>query len=768
MKPIFPLFILSVYCFSVLPAQEPEIFGTVRDGKTNTPLVGVNIVVGTEEGTTTNQIGRFELNVAPGTPLTITHIGYETVKVTAGVDMNILLKKTILMGEEVHVSATRAVSGVTPVSFSNLTAEEINTRFTVEDVPMVLASEPGVWAYGESGNGTGYSYVSIRGFDQSRIAVMLDNVPLNDNESHQVYWVDHGDILSDAKDVQIQRGIGNSLYGSSAFGGSINVETQIFSQDREMRLLAGSGSFNTTKLQARYKSGTDFGKNLSVILRASQIESDGYREEHHSLQKGMFFGLEHRKSKMTNQFRVLIGYENANLMWDGIHMSGIQDRTLRRAGSKAYTDDFLQQIYSLNTSMPINENIHFRNVSYFVSGKGYYEVFKTGRDYYSYNLDINEEYTDSQEQSLTTDLLRRKWIVNKYYGIVPTFTWEKRSLRADIGGELRFYSGDHFGEATNFSDESLSETLGDSWYRYYQYLGKKNSVTGFAHLVWSPEDAPFVLMADIQSQNHQWTLNQETIGHAAGHKLSADWDFLNPRVGMVWHFGDSLFAFVNYGKAQKEPADNQIINADDVWSNPVMAAAEVIHDSELGLEFTFPKGRGRLNVYTIQYLNEQMKNIDVEQEGEYDYYTADSTTHSGVEWEWTHRFNSKWRLAANGALQINTFTNGKNLPNIPATLFNLSLNYTPKETILLFAHYKSIGQMWIDNENREEGLITPYTLLDVGAQLEWQKFSLMLKINNVFNKLYSTFGYGYEWDGYHAYYWPGAIRNSFLNMSYKF
>ena len=88
---------------------------------------------------------------------------------------------------------------------------------------MVLSTEPGVWAYSESGNGTGYSYASIRGFDQSRIAVLFDGVPMNDNESHQVYWVDHGDLLADTKDIQIQRGIGTSLYGSSSFGGSINV-----------------------------------------------------------------------------------------------------------------------------------------------------------------------------------------------------------------------------------------------------------------------------------------------------------------------------------------------------------------------------------------------------------------------------------------------------------------------------------------------------------------------------------------------------------------
>ena len=171
--------------------------------------------------------------------------------------MTIFMNSSVLSGEEIIVSATRAVSGITPVSFSNLTVKEIETRNTGQDVPMILASEPGVWAYSESGNGTGYSYASIRGFDQSRIAVLFDGVPMNDNESHQVYWVDHGDLLADAKDVQIQRGIGNSLYGSSAFGGSINVNTQIAVDQREIKASFGSGDWNTTKYQVRYRSGKD-------------------------------------------------------------------------------------------------------------------------------------------------------------------------------------------------------------------------------------------------------------------------------------------------------------------------------------------------------------------------------------------------------------------------------------------------------------------------------------------------------------------------------
>ena len=267
----------------------------------------------------------------------------------------------MLESDAITVNAMRAIAGVTPVSFSNLTAKEIETRYTVEDIPMILASEPGVWAYSESGNGTGYSYVSIRGFDQSRIGVMIDGVPLNDNESHQVYWVDHGDLLADASDVQIQRGIGNSLYGSSAFGGSINVNTQIASDKREIKVSYGSGDWNTSKTSLRYRSGKDLGEDLSLTIRTSQVESDGYRENHNSKQKGMFFGLEHRGEKFTNKFRAHLGYENTQLLWDGIHINDINDRNAELGIKRLPMISFNKYIHSI--PHPVFQIIYFFGTS---------------------------------------------------------------------------------------------------------------------------------------------------------------------------------------------------------------------------------------------------------------------------------------------------------------------------------------------------------------------------------------------------------------------
>ena len=123
-------------------------------------------------------------------------------------------------------------------------------------------------------------------------------------------------------------------------------------------------------------------------------------------------------------------------MWDGIYFNDIEDRQKRRAGYKSYTDDFLQQIYSLNTTYSISDKLKIRNTSYLVLGEGYYDTEKTGQSYYNYNLDIENNYTDTQEQNLLTDLLRRKWIKNNYYGFVPSLSWANNSLKIDIGGEI--------------------------------------------------------------------------------------------------------------------------------------------------------------------------------------------------------------------------------------------------------------------------------------------------------------------------------------------
>jgi len=754
------------YLLNIFPAagQEITVSGTVIDALNQHPIAGVNIYT-KDRGTTSDKQGRFTLTVDLGTSLTIAHIRYETVKVVAQTSpVKIQLTPVVLQGEPVFVRATRAIVGETPVAFSNVNLEEINTRYTVEDVPMILAYEPGVYAYSESGNGTGYSYVSIRGFDQSRIAVLLDNVPLNDNESHQVYWVDHGDILNDAREVQIQRGVGNSLYGSSAFGGSINVITQILSERPLFSATVGYGSYNTSKLRMKYQSGPLGGNRWAISSRLSLIESDGYRQFHDSRQRSITLGAETRQGFWTHRLRGLLGYENTHLAWDGVSADDINDRQKRRSSYRAYTDDFLQQIYSLNSHYQSNPTFRFENVAYVVKGSGYYRVWKQDRDFYSYNLDVEDQYPDSTEQLMTTDLLRRKWIVNTYFGVIPTLTWVKPNYRWDIGMELRGYTGNHFGEVSNFSDSTLLATLGSGWYKYYQYTGQKGLVTAFVHLDYAVTEQLHAI-SDLQYQAIRWSLDQDKIGHALGHRIKADWTFLNPRLGLLWTPTARTSWFLNFGKAQKEPADDEIINADDVWSTPRLVAAEVIDDYEIGFNYRADIWLFTVNAFRINYFNEQLKNIDIAQEGEYDYYSAAGTVHEGFEWETAWHPSSFASVGMNGSINNFRFTSGpkknRHLPNTPERLVNLWVRVKPTRIVDISLTLRHVGKQYLAEDNK--GTIKPYSVVDLVTALSWKKMTLRLKINNLLDRLYAT--YGNDWDGYY-YYWPGATRNGYLAITY--
>ncbi len=769
-SPLFTGIIISFF-LSSFASGSVTITGRIIDDKTERPIQGVNIILPDGTGTSTDDRGIFHFqSQTKAVTFTIKHIGYETVTISAEWQEKqvIRLKPRTVTLPDIQVSATRTVPGVTPVSYSILTSEEISLRYTAEDVPMVLSSKPGVYSYSESGNGTGYSYISIRGFDQSRIAVMLDNVSLNDNESHQVYWVDHADILADAEEVEIQRGIGNSLYGAAAFGGSVNVVTRIRYPDEILALSWLTGSFGTEKFRLKYRSGNRFGSQWSISARLSMINSDGYRQDSRSEQTAGFLGAEYRNNGSVHQFRALLGKELSRLQWDGISADMLDDPFLRRGKmdwTTPFYDDFFQQIYSLNSFIPFTSHIVLRNTAYLVKGKGYYQVRKFGRDFYSYNLDIEDVFTDDNELERTTDLLRRKWITNSYFGITPVLTVKRGQFRLDTGAEIRQYRGDHFGEVSQFSDPYLSALI-RGWYRYYDYTGSKRSVTAFSR--FTVNMGPRLnLTGDLQWQRHKWNLTQQPIGHFTGYDIDADWKFFNPRFGFTYRIDQWTSVFANYGTAEKEPSDKQIIEADDVRDTPHTALPEKIYDLELGFSNERPERYFFLNYYHIRYNNEIISDIYDFEETEFDIRTADATIHEGLEIETTYHLSDQLEVSFTGSYSSATYDSGpykgNQLTNVARSLYNFVFNYSPADPVILSLHYQYTGKIFIDEANTTSFSIPARGITNITAAFTGDQVRLKFTVNNLFNVLYATYGYEY-WGGY---YWPGATRNVLAEIEYR-
>ncbi len=253
---------------SPLHAQGAQVWmlrGRVVDAADGRPVAGASVrLIGTTRGTTSNADGYFEIPDIDGTFETpteprstgprvrIDRVGYEGVESPlepgAAVPTRIALKAVAIPIEGVEVRSVLATEGRTSGAFTDLDRATIERDHYGQDLPMLLAGNvPGTYAYSDAGNGIGYSYLKIRGFGQRRIGVTINGIPLNDPQSREVYWIDHPDLATSAQSIQVQRGVGAAVYGTTALGGSVAVETIPFKNDRELVIEAGGGSFDTQR-----------------------------------------------------------------------------------------------------------------------------------------------------------------------------------------------------------------------------------------------------------------------------------------------------------------------------------------------------------------------------------------------------------------------------------------------------------------------------------------------------------------------------------------
>ena len=222
------------------------------------------------------------------------------------VQIDFMLRPSEIFGEPITVSATRGKERETPATFATLEREQVRERYTTQDIPVLLSELPSTTSYSEAGNGIGYTYLNIRGFDARRIAVMVNGIPQNDPEDHNVYWLDFPDIASSVENIQVQRGAGSAFYGPPAIGGSVNLVMNNFGRERAFRFSGGVGSFNTRRYAASFNSGL-IDNQYALHGRLSKILSNGYRERSWIDFSSYFLGLIRYAESMTTQVNFYCG-----------------------------------------------------------------------------------------------------------------------------------------------------------------------------------------------------------------------------------------------------------------------------------------------------------------------------------------------------------------------------------------------------------------------------------------------------------------------------
>src|SRR5262245_61984496 len=324
--------------------------------------------------------------------------------------------------EDVVVSSEVAKDRQDPASFTDFDADAIRSINAGQDLSTLLGESMNAYAYSDSGNGYGYSYLRIRGFDQTRIAVNINGVPLNTPESHQVYTIDLGDFATGLGLIQIQRGPGTAMYGSPAVGGVVNLETAPLGIAARGDLELMGGSFGTGRISLSY--GGPIGKSpWAYGVRAAHVESNGYRTPAWS--KQTFAQIAFERFDPNSVWRILLfgGPESTQLSYYGVPYEALSNPVARRSIAPLLpgeTDNFFQPQLQVMNDRRLATGIMLKNTVYAILGNGYFKQYAAALAYDPLG-DLPPTPTFPEET--VDDAWTKRSLDNAQVGWIPRVAW---------------------------------------------------------------------------------------------------------------------------------------------------------------------------------------------------------------------------------------------------------------------------------------------------------------------------------------------------------
>ncbi len=812
------LLVFQFICYAGF--SQITVNGKVTDRKGNT-LPGATITIkGTYLGTIANSYGEYQFkNLKKGDlQFDASFLGYETQIISVSLNenkvINFELQSNAIMADEVLVSATRA-GNKTPVVVTNVTKDELNKRNLGQDIPMLLSLTPSFVTSSDAGAGVGYTGFRIRGSDANRINVTIDGIPLNDSESHGVYWVNMPDFTSSLEDIQIQRGVGTSTSGAGAFGASINMQTQNVNAKPYAEISSSVGSFNTFKNTV--KIGTGLKKGFAFDARLSKITSDGFIDRASSNLQSAYFSAGYYGERTSVRANVIIGKEKTYQAWNGVpkvrlendeegmqryadhwlfsshdesinietlaHMKASDSRTYNQYTYKNETDNYWQKHYRLFLTHIFSDNAKFNIAFHYTPGEGYYEQFKKNDKLKKYGLSPIVIGLDSIKK---TDVIRRKWLDSDFYGTVFSFSKKMEGLDLVAGGGWNKYDCDHFGEI-RWMKNAGDTFLGD---KYYDNNGTKEDYNAYLKANIAV-DEQLSLYADFQIRGIDYKI-KGIDSDLRDISQKHDFLFFNPKLGLNYEINENNRLFASFAIANREPNRSNYI---DIEQGKV-PTSERLFDYELTYKFTKANFLLEANLYYMNYKDQLVLTGGVNDVGSALMMNVDKSYRMGIELSAAANITKSISWKGNLSLsenKIKTFTEGvENWDEGGNTLFDLGktdIAFSPNVTAnSIFSYNKSgfgvqlidqyVGKQYIDNSSSNDRSLDAYTVSNINLSYEFKpKFAESLKfnilVNNVFNAEYESnawvysYIYGgkrYAMDGY----FPQAGTNFMAGVSLRF
>ncbi|MFN8667066.1 MAG: TonB-dependent receptor [Gemmatimonadaceae bacterium] len=616
--------------------------------------------------------------------------------------------------ERVLVTAIRA-SDAAPIAQKTIPAAVIRQRQFGQDVPLLLVgAAPAMTAHTETGTNWGYSYLRLRGMDQTRINITIDGIPLNDMEDQVLYFANFADLMSSVQSVQVQRGVGTSSAGTASFAGSINFETMPVAQrdgggDFQLQL----GSFGARRISASAASGlTGPGSRFAVQGRFGILQTDGYREHAGVAGGSALIGAGYFGDRNIVKLTALAGVLSDTLSYVGATLDEL--RTNRRYNPLApdERDRFGQQMVALAYSRLVSDATTLNTTVYRNSASGSYDYFYLP-DRYRFNL------------------------AHTWYGVTSAVNHQRGALRLFAGVNANDYARAHRGYL------QPSTTL-------YDNTGHKSDLSAF--LKASYDVGRLRWFADLQGRHAEF--RYEPDANAGITERSTDWTFFNPKGGVTLSLGEGVSAFASYGATTREPARSDLLAGDDDlnatnvgdYGDFTRVRPETVRDFEAGITVARARYDLSANVYSMDFRNDIARIGAPTASGAVLRRNVGESYRRGLELDAAWRATSRLSLGGNVAWSTNRirqFTDSSR--GTPVVRRNVEPLLTPRfmstqRADFAVARSFSVGaegryqsQAFLDNTSSGDRVLPSYYVLDATARWSRDRYSLLVRGANLGN-----------------------------------
>ncbi|MGB3592082.1 MAG: TonB-dependent receptor [Nonlabens sp.] len=670
--------------------------------------------------------------------------------------------------EEVVVKSTR-VNKNTPITYSEISKEQLKKVNLGQDIPILLNFLPNVVSTTFDGTGIGYTDIRIRGADNARINVTLNGIPYNDADSQGTFWVNLQDFASSVENIQVQRGIGTSTNGAGAFGASINVLTDDLNELPYAQLSNSLGSFNTRKHTVKIGTGM-IDNRFGFNARLSRIESDGFVDRAFSDLRSYYLSGVYRTDNTLVKALVFGGEERTGLSFFGLDRDQLEDdRQLNLDGiyndrngiERAYegqTDNYNQDHYQLHVTHRFNENWTGNISLHYTYGRGFFEQYMDDAAFFDPRFSGNLEFyrlptfTLNGQTQTSADLVTQAHLNSDFYGTVFSLNYKKDRLDAILGGGYNRYDGIQFGEIIT----SETSPLPSIPYRFYENQSDKRDFNLYAKATYQITDQ-LTAYADAQVRNISYTAGGSLLDPEGFLAVDENYTFFNPKAGATYAINERNSIYLSYARASREPARVDFENG-----NP---EPEELNDFELGYRHDSKNFRLNTNLYYLDFRNQLVLTGALDPVGFPLRENSGSSYRLGLEVDAVIKLNDKFIVRPNIALSTNknrdfvaqrdgALTNfgDTSISFSPEVVAGNALTYKVMRNLELTLFSKYVGEQFMGNLDLEASRLESYFVNDFNVQYVWDNvpyasnITFTAQVNNIFDYDYENNGYVFSFD----------------------